>query len=697
MKANEIQISRFLAQTETKFIIPVYQRNYDWKQKQCEQLLNDIHNINDNSGYFIGSVVHKSVSNLTGIRELVIIDGQQRITTLTILLYVISEIFRDNQDPQYEKIVEQYVINKYDNSDIKLKLKPVESDFETLIKLVNNNTSQIPVGNRLLENYLYFKESISSYELAKQLYNNFNQLIVVEIALDEKDNPQRIFQSLNSTGLELSQADLIRNYILMDLDYSSQESVFRDYWSIIEANCKDEKTYESRLSYFFRDFLTFKFNKIPSYNKVFEEFKIRYTINSTSLEYLYSTLEEMKQFSSYYYKFINFESVLDIDIKSDLRNINMLEVSVSYPFLLGVFDDYNKSTIDKKELLDILKLIQSFVFRRFICNLPTNALNKIFMTLWVNAWKVKTKYPAISLYQATAKVLNDYGSYQQFPRDEEVRENLKIRDIYKAQSKNKQYLFEMLENNYSKFIENTIDITTNKNISIEHIFPQNPNLDWEKDIESKEELESMKTLLNTLGNLTIVINNSSLGNKSFIEKRDLNTDTSKGYRYSKYKLNETLIDLDKWNLQELQNRSSVLIDKFISIWSYPQIEFDLEEIEPETDFLDIKDPTFTKPEYIMLNGVKTPVTSHRQVVVEVLKNIHNTEPEVLFIPIIKNLFSITRDPDSLRSPLELDDAIYIESNYSAKDLYSKLTTCIENCGYNIDLKIKLNPVNHEQE
>lgn len=498
MQAKEIKINQFLSSQGTKFIIPVYQRNYDWKQKQCQQLLSDIENINPKLGYFIGSVVHKSKSNLTEIRELVIIDGQQRLTTLTLFLYVISEVFQKNNDRQFQQILDYYIFNKYDTSSVKLKLKLIDSDFKTLDDLINNNSTKEPDGNRLLENYLYFREKIDSHELAKKLYYNFGQLMIVEIALDEKDNPQKIFQSLNSTGLELSQADLIRNYILMDLDYNLQENIYKNYWSIIESNCKDKNTNESKMSFFFRDFLTFKFNKIPSYNKVFDEFKSRYPSNSSDIEDLKLSLEEIKRFSSNYNKFINYGKVTDLEIKAELRNIDMIEVSVCYPFLLGIFDDFENNKILKLELLEILKLIQSFVFRRFICNLPTNALNKIFMTFWANAWKLKNKYPSISLYQATAKILCDYGNTMQFPKNEEVKKNLQIRDIYKSQSKNKQYLFEMLENNYSKFIENKIDITKNKSLSIEHIFPQNPSDLWRSEINSDEEYENLKVLSNTL-------------------------------------------------------------------------------------------------------------------------------------------------------------------------------------------------------
>ena len=695
MQAKEVQISQFLSQQGTKFIIPVYQRNYDWKHKQCQQLLRDIQDVNSGQPYFIGSIVHKSVSNLTNIRELVIIDGQQRITTLILLLYVIAEIFETNKDDRYQQIWDFYIQNRYDNSEIKLKLKPIDSDFKVLVDLINNNRDAIKTGNRLLENYLFFKENILSYEEAKKIYNNFNNLTIVEIALDENDNPQKIFQSLNSTGLELSQADLIRNFLLMNLKYQDQERIFKKYWLPIEENCYQESSSESKLSFFFRDFLTLRFKKIPSYKNIFEEFKNRYISSSENLDQLDLILEEMKKYSSYYNQFINYSQNGYDEITRELKNINKIEISVSYPFLLGLFDDYNNKSISKDELVSVLQLIQSFVFRRFICGLPTNALNKIFMTLHDNAHKVKEKNIDLSFYDCVAVSLLRYSTYQRFPTNEDVIENLKTRDIYSAQSKNKLYLFEMLENNYHSFNEKVIDFDNDSNTTIEHIFPQNPNAEWKSKL-SIEEYNQMMALMNTLGNLTLVINNTSLGNRSFIEKRDLNLEDSKGYKFSKLNLNEELAVLNEWNLEEMNKRADLLAKKFIKIWQYPKVNIANDQtISEEIDVFDVEDPTKLKPEYIVLNNDKLSVTSNRDVLKEVLKYVYNTEPEVLFKNEIKDRLSITRDEQELRNPVEIEDDLFCEGNLSARDLYIRIKFLIETVSDSIDLRIKFRDEKNE--
>jgi uncharacterized protein with ParB-like and HNH nuclease domain len=292
MQAQEIPITEFLNKGE-KFIIPVYQRNYDWKRKQCEQMLKDIDEINSDQLYFIGSIVHKRKNNLITNPELVIIDGQQRITTLTLFLFRIAEILKENNDIISEQIWDSYIQNKYDNSAEKLKLKPIVSDFEVFKNLINGNLEAIPDGNRILDNYLFFKEKVTSYKQAKKLYDNFTRLTIVEIALSNEDDPQKIFQSLNSTGLALSQADLIRNYLLMNLDYGYQEKIFQNYWSIIERNCIKASINESNLSDFFRDYLTYQFNFIPSYNAVFETFKEKYSTISESPELFEKELDQM--------------------------------------------------------------------------------------------------------------------------------------------------------------------------------------------------------------------------------------------------------------------------------------------------------------------------------------------------------------------------------------------------------------------
>lgn len=669
MQAKEIQVKQFLSQPGTKFIIPVYQRNYDWKIKQCEQLLNDILCVDSEQPYFIGSIVHKKMGLLSTLQELIIIDGQQRITTLTLLLLALADIFKSHNDAHYQEIWDYYLQNKFDDAEVKLKLKPIETDYNALVDLVNNNHDQIKPGNRLLDNYLFFREEIKTIELAKKVYTNFNYLMIVEIALDYRDDPQKIFQSLNSTGLELSQADLIRNYLLMNLEPVYQEKVYKNYWLVIEKNCYRESTNESMLSYFFRDYLTYSFISIPSYNYVFENFKEKYPDLGTG-EKFELTLQKIKQFSSYYAKFISPDKAEDKEISKALQQIAKMEISVSYPFLLGVFDDFHQGILSREDVLKILELIQSFTFRRFVCSYPTNALNKIFMTLFGNAKKVQKAHSHYSFYEAVCVVLLRYSGYQRFPNNDEVAENLTKKDIYHTQGKNRLYLLETLENEYDSFSETRVDLFQRKDITIEHIFPQNPSSEWNNTLD-KEQLTEMKNRSNTLANLTIVINNGNLGNKSFTEKRDLNTDTSKGFKYSKFKLNEYLSGISEWNTSTLNERNKLLIERFINIWSYPDVKIPQEvqgEELREVDIMEIEDPTGKDLQYYILSGTKYEEDAFRKMFTNVISYLIQTYPEKCFSPRMQEVITITTDKESLRVPRIVAANYYVNGDKTKRQI-----------------------------
>jgi len=673
MQAKEIQVKQFLSQPGTKFIIPVYQRNYDWKIKQCEQLLKDILSVDSEQPYFIGSIVHKKMGLLSTLQELVIIDGQQRITTLTLLLLALADIFKSQNDQRYQEIWDYYLENKFDNSEVKLKLKPIETDYNALIDLVNNNHDQIKAGNRLLDNFLFFKEEIKTIERASQIYSNFNYLMIVEIALDYRDDPQKIFQSLNSTGLELSQADLIRNYLLMNLEPVYQEKVYKNYWLSIEKNCYKEASNESHLSYFFRDYLTYSFTAIPAYNYIFETFKEKYPSIGNS-EQFESILQKTKQFSSYYAKFIAPEKVEDKELSRELLRIAKMEITVSYPFLLGVFDDFQQGILSRHDVLKILDLIQSFTFRRFVCSYPTNALNKIFMTLYGNAKKVQKTYAKYDFYESICVVLLRYSGYQKFPDNVEVTENLVKKDIYYTQGKNRLYLLETLENEYDKFVETKVDLFQRKDITIEHIFPQTPSSEWKRTLDSEQFIE-MKNKTNTLANLTIVINNGSLGNKSFLEKRDLNTETSKGFKYSKFKLNEYLSNISEWNINTLNERAKILTEKFLSIWSYPDVELpkepESEELR-EMDIMEIENPTGKEMQYYILAGTKYEEDEFSKMYHNVITYLIQMYPDKCFSPQMQEIIEISSNKETVRNARLVASNYYVEGHQTKRQVIENL-------------------------
>src|SRR5690554_4708166 len=419
MKANETKVEDFLSSNKTQFLIPVYQRNYDWSTGQCKQLLDDILEVGTNkkmNAHFIGSIVyvHDDVYTASRIKELTVIDGQQRLTTLTLIYLVLHRLAKELKDEGLvNEISETYLINKFAPEEEKLKLRPTENNDKALKYLLRSDDNEdFPDFSKLVDNFNYFKGRITE-ENYQFVLEGLSKLMFVEISLDrEKDDPQRIFESLNSTGLELSQADLIRNYILMGLNRRDQNKIYQNYWEVIEKLAKDETLNTSKVSDFIRDYLTLVNNKIPNKSKVYLEFKTKFP--TTDLQELETNLSPIKSLVKFYNKLLNPKNETDKDIRLQLEYINRLEVNVAYPFLMKVYEDYSESVIDKLTFIEVLDFVQSFVWRRFILGLPTIALNKIFMTIYEI---VDREDYLISLQKW---LLQRPGS-QRFPKNKEVK------------------------------------------------------------------------------------------------------------------------------------------------------------------------------------------------------------------------------------------------------------------------------------
>lgn len=537
MKASETKVEDFLASNKTQFLIPVYQRNYEWNATQCNQLLEDILEVGSDkklSAHFIGSIVyvHDDVYTSSKIKELNIIDGQQRLTTLTLIYLAIFDLAIGMQDEELKsEIIETYLINKFASENEKIKLRTTDNNLNALKFLLRaDKNEEYKEFSKIIDNFNFFRKRIHSDNL-KFVRDGLSKLMFVEVSLDrEKDDPQRIFESLNSTGLELTQADLIRNYILMGLNHEDQKNIYENYWEIIENLAKNETTNQSLVSDFIRDFLTLETNNIPNKGKVYIEFKKNYPTNNFESTKL--TLSKLKNLVKHYNKLINPENESDFEIRTQLEYIQKLEINVAYPFLLKVYDDYFKNIITKDKLIEVLELIQSYTWRRFILGLQTNSLNKTFMNLY------KSVDINNYLYSIQLALVKKVGA-QRFPKDSELLDALKIKDVYNIQSKNRTYFLNRLEN----FNNNEkVNIDENSNITIEHIFPQNPDIKWKTDIGSEEYNFIESNYLHTISNLTLSGNNGSLSNKTFIEKRDLE---DKGYKASRLWLNKQIASFEK--------------------------------------------------------------------------------------------------------------------------------------------------------
>ncbi len=564
MKATEVKFLKFLQQPN-QFVIPIYQRTYSWTLKQCQQLWNDIIRAAEDeevSGHFVGSIVYieGGLYQVAAVPQLLLIDGQQRVTTISLVLSALGkaiEVSGEKLETSRKKIDSYYLFNNQEEGEERYKLLLTQSDRETFIRLIEERELPQIASKRIVENYRYFESKIRKHEIdLNSLYRGISKLIIVNIALErDRDNPQLIFESLNSTGLDLSQADLIRNYVLMGLPPKEQEEIYNDYWYPMEQKF-DRGDQSGLFDRFVRDYLTLKSRSgaIPNIRDVYSSFK-SYVQRQTGTS-IRDIIADVYHYSKHYVK-LAFEQETDLTIKQALADINTLKVDVAYPFLLKIYEDYSKNLLTREELVSILRLVESYVFRRAICGIPTNSMNKTFANL-SREINLENYLESVQL----AFVRKD--SYKRFPDDEEFRREFVVKDIYSFRNRN--YLLRKLENH-----DRTKELVNPENYTIEHIMPQNPKLpaQWQVELGTSWQ-EIQRKYLHTIGNLTLTGYNSEYSDRPFWEKRDMKD----GFADSPLRLNRMLAKLDSWNETEIKNRAEVLANWAVKIWAIPVVEVD---------------------------------------------------------------------------------------------------------------------------
>lgn len=540
-----------------QFLIPVYQRYYSWDIEQCKRLWNDIVEMQKKGkvGHFVGSIVNIAEQAMpTGVQKYMIIDGQQRMTTLSLLLLALRDYAIKNPEDttiNARRIDNMLLKNEYESGDERYKLLLTETDRDILMRLVEEKPIPDDTRSKLLDNYKFFAGKIADKELQPaEAYESIGKLQIVNITLDRSvDDAQAIFESLNSTGKELSESDLIRNYVLMGLEPTEQTYVYEHLWRPMELLFVYE-TQDSVMDRFFRDYLTMKITRIPKQDRVYDEFKL-YHLNCE-----FSTIRELCQdlltYAKYYTDMV-FKRSSNPALKSLYEDINDLRMEVSYPFLLKVHNDYAEGIISEDDLKLIIRMCISYVFRRSICDIPTNSLNKTFATL-KNEIKPDDYVNSIKAFF----VMRD--DYKEFPDDDKFTAAFVSRDIYTMRSRN--FILSHLENYGNKapiIIEN---------YTIEHIMPQNSSLspEWQQMLGTNWR-EVQKTYLHTIGNLTLTAYNSEMSDQPFMVKMDMEG----GFKESALRLNAYVVKLTEWNEQRIKERASLLADKAKQIWAYPDM------------------------------------------------------------------------------------------------------------------------------
>lgn len=656
MNGNAQKLIKYLDGASKRFIIPVYQRNYDWKMEHCKQLYDDLVKIirQNRKSHFFGSIV--SVQSESGtMEEFLIIDGQQRLTTISLLLLTIYHLLSSgkmvSRDHQLtDKILKKYLIDEYEPEEKRIKLKPIKNDQKAFGILFDQDEEYIPDSN-LTINYRYFYDRIQHGELdIDELFDAICKLEIINISLNHEDNPQLIFESLNSTGLNLSEGDKIRNYILMGLPNDQQTKFYEKYWNRIESYTDYD------VSSFVRDYLSIKQQSTPNMNSVYPTFK-KY-VEDAEVADIEPLLKDLLEYAKRY-AFLIKGGHSDERLNSCIYRLNRLSTSVTRPFLLEVIRLSESGALTADELIEVFHFTESYLFRRAICDLPTNALNKIFLLLHreiirfdgdESHYVEKFKYALLSKRERT-----------RFPSDEEFAECMSTRNIYGMNPKNKLYLFERLENSETSETKDVWGHLDRGEYSIEHIMPQHLTAAW--IVSLGDNYEAIHTnWLHRLANLTLTAYNSRYSNSPFAEKRDM----PHGFKDSGLRINQWVGRKEQWGLPELEERDQLLKNTVIGIWPYPTSNYHPQKKQMDAIALD-EDVILTGRvlSKYSFKGAEQPVASWADMYQQVITMLHSENKAVLTKlavsqdPAVDLSLHFSMSPTSFNSCRQIDTDLYV--------------------------------------
>lgn len=664
MKGSEAKMTGFMEGADKRYIIPVYQRKYDWKLENCRQLYNDLKKIvlEGRSSHFFGSIV-SSVVPVGSRLEYHIIDGQQRLTTVTLLLLAMRNLIAQQKLVSQsgrldEQIAQRFLISPWAAADDQIKLRPVKGDREALARLFGDEEDFDPASN-LTHNYRFFcdmllKESISIDEL----YAAIGKLEIISITLDHDDNAQLIFESLNSTGLALEEGDKIRNYILMGLNPREQNSYYDTYWT------KIEKCTGNDVSSFVRDYLSIKEQVTPTLNTVYHAFKV---YADGIRQPITTLLDDLLRYARLFEKLRTCKSGLGEKRLDDcLYRMSRLDIGVTRPFLMEVLRLNQDGKLSSQDVLTVFLTTEDYLFRRNICEVPTNALNKIFLML--NKEILRYDGTTENYVEKFVYALLSKRESGRFPDDEEFSTALAAKQVYLMRGKYKAYLFERLENHGTIETKDVYTHLDNKVYTIEHIMPQHLTPAWTRAL-GPNSAEIHSTWLHRLANLTLTGYNPNLSNKTFAEKRDA---AEGGYKASGLKMNQKIARKETWGLAELEERNHELVALALKIWPFPQSGFvpatkDFDFCTLDDEDIDLTGRSIAK---YSLQNVEQPVSSWSSMFEQVVKFLHEKDKSVLFGLVhapdedfaLSAILSGTED--GMRVPLKIDDGIYVEKNTS---------------------------------
>lgn len=548
---------------QCQYIIPVYQRKYSWQADvQCSRLWKDIVEMEKKKKkhHFVGSIVSiAEKKSVMGVQKQLIIDGQQRMTTLSILMIALRDYLKDSvPEEEYEDNITDMVLkNTKRKGDDAYKMLLTDTDREVMIKLVDGIKIKEDEDSLIYTNYLFFKQKVAEGVLTPdEIYESISKLDIVGIILDKEqgDEPQLIFESLNSTGMALSKSDLIRNFILMGLDNEAQKNIYNNYWRPLEDNFPQQlQGDDDRMDRFFRDYLTVKLGRTVKFDFIYDEFK-EYASNSEL-----STPEELAEdvmiYGDLYTNITSDKKVIPTShqpLTPVLEEIRSLRMEVAYPFLIKVYRDFVDGVLDIDDTVEIMRLTVSYVVRRAICDIPTNSMNKTFATM-------KNNVQTDDYLNSIKAAFYFADTYKRFPDDEEFKAVLCERNMYSIRIS--KYIFVKLENEDNK------EPIPSAGYTIEHILPQNKNMrdEWKQAL-GPNYAEIQAKYINNLGNLTLTKYNSEMGDKPFDEKKEVYKESAM------HNLNSLVVQQTTWNEHTINERAKRLSVYACKVWASPTLD-----------------------------------------------------------------------------------------------------------------------------
>ncbi len=635
MKASETRLQPIIEGTK-QYVVPLFQRSYSWTKEEWKILWDDIvelSEIGDNRSHFIGSIVTMpTISVPEGVAKYLLIDGQQRLTTIFILLALLRDKAKQSGQPELsEEIHNTLLVNQYKKDSDYYKFQPTQIDRDSFRGIIAFDTPVL--DGQILSAYQFFEKkfrqtSINIQILKKTITNN---LSLVSIVLDPDDNPHLVFESLNAKGRPLTQADLIRNYFFMRIHVDEQESIYSRYWKSMQESLGDYLT-EFIRHYLMRD------GKVVKQTDVY--FSLKDIVKQgNAIDYL----KDLLKFSGYYERLLYPEKEAEIEIRKLLTRLNRFEVNTAYPFLLNCYDDYSQRKISAAEFADILQIIENFLIRRFVCNVPTHGLNKIFPILYRNITNIRFN----TLLEGLKKELQTKG----YPKDAEFKARLIDAKLYGAGDRaiKTRLILESLEEYYGHKEQVSFE-----SLSIEHIMPQTLTEYWQNNLGDDWEI-THELLLHTIGNLTLTAYNPELSNDDFESKRER-------LGNSHLEINKYFKDKSSWKKEDIEERSQRLSEIAISIWHYFGDETTTER--------DKGDVTWTSPQKLLILGQSFSVQTWRDVLEQTMNTIADLEPDK-FEQIMQQFPRfIGRDKNRFRAVRKLKNDTFIEVNMSAKSIQS---------------------------